>query len=370
MSRMGSLRDRLNRSASPVKSPSQLFESGSDIGDVNVSSLVEELKAARTLNRSLTEKLAQAESDLELVQRSKEEMHIEMEAKIAARGAALVDKIYSAQKERDIAVAARLKLANDERSEALERLKKLERDRGFDSGVESGSLIDDDIDMLNHDEMSFNDLLRKVESAENGLVIERHGAVIADRLAKAQRLTNRKRNSNEEQTIIKERDEARSKVKQLEEEVEKLKREKGEMEDNHRNIDRTRLKACQAQLKSAIREKEESENRARQLKEELENVRVYYSLHKSLSQEQGLRDQFNATMDNFEEKLRTKEGEIQLAQRSYDEVVAKMNALVREKSVLASQLKETLQQLKEEKTRADKLERLVTVLRKRITGSG
>ena len=54
MSRMGSLRDRLNRSVSPVKSPSQLFDSGSDIGDVNVSSLVEELKAARTLNRSVS----------------------------------------------------------------------------------------------------------------------------------------------------------------------------------------------------------------------------------------------------------------------------------------------------------------------------
>ena len=81
---------------------------------------------------------------------------------------------------------------------------------------------------------------------------------------------------------------------------------------------------------------------------------IYFSLHKSLSHEQGLRDQFNATMDNFEEKLRAKEGEIQLAHQSYDEVVAKMNALVREKSVIASQLKETLQQVKEERTRADK----------------
>ena len=81
---------------------------------------------------------------------------------------------------------------------------------------------------------------------------------------------------------------------------------------------------------------------------------AYCSLHKSLSQEQNLRDQFNCTMDNFEEKLRTKESEIQLAQRSYDEVVAKMNAVVREKSVMASQLQESIQQLKEEKMRADK----------------
>ena len=59
---------------------------------------------------------------------------------------------------------------------------------------------------------SFKDLLRKVESADDGIVIEKHGAVIAARLAKAQRVTNKKRSGNEEQTIMKERDEARAKV--------------------------------------------------------------------------------------------------------------------------------------------------------------
>ena len=79
-----------------------------------------------------------------------------------------------------------------------------------------------------------------------------------------------------------------------------------------------------------------------------------FSLHKSLSQEQGLRDQFNSTMDNFEEKLRATEGELQQAQRNYEDAVAKANALIREKSAMASQLHDTLAQLKEEKTRADK----------------
>ncbi|XP_065052275.1 mirror-image polydactyly gene 1 protein-like [Rhopilema esculentum] len=350
MSRMGTMRDRLSRSISPAKSPSQLFDSHLDLNDVNMSSLVEELKAARTLNRSLTEKLAQAESDLELAHRCKEEMQVEMEAKVAARGAALVDKIYAAQKERDAAILARLKMANDERNEAVERLKNWRK-------TEVLILV------------SFNELLRKVESADNGRLIERHGSVIADRLAKVQRMPNKRKNVDDEQRLIKERDEARSQVKRLEEEIEKIKKEKTENEENRRNSERTRLKACQAQLKSVLREKEDADNRARQLKEELENLRVYYSLHKSLSQEQGLRDQFNSTMDNFEEKLRATEGELQLAQRNYEDAVAKANALIREKSAMASQLHDTLAQLKEEKTRADKLERLVAVLRKRIAGN-
>ena len=54
MSRMGSIRDRLSKSISPVKSPSQLLDSRLEPGDVNMSGLVEELRAARTLNRSVS----------------------------------------------------------------------------------------------------------------------------------------------------------------------------------------------------------------------------------------------------------------------------------------------------------------------------
>ena len=41
----------------------------------------------------LTEKLAQAESELEMAKRSKEEMQVEMEAKIAARGAGIIQML-------------------------------------------------------------------------------------------------------------------------------------------------------------------------------------------------------------------------------------------------------------------------------------
>ena len=59
-------------------------------------------------------------------------------------------------------------------------------------------------------------------------------------------------------------------------------------------------------------------------------------------------------MDNFEEKLKQKEAELQIAQKSYDELVAKLNSTIREKNVMASQLQDSLEQLKEEKARADK----------------
>ena len=78
------------------------------------------------------------------------------------------------------------------------------------------------------------------------------------------------------------------------------------------------------------------------------------SLHRSLSQEQGLRDQFNQTMDSFEERLRQRDGEIQVAQRSYDDVVAKLKAVTQERTILSSQLQEAVKSQRQEKEKTDK----------------
>lgn len=56
-----------------------------------------------------------------------------------------------------------------------------------------------------------NDLLRKVEAAGNGRVIERHGTVLADRLAKAQR-SHKRKVVEDDSRLAKERDDARSQV--------------------------------------------------------------------------------------------------------------------------------------------------------------
>ena len=78
------------------------------------------------------------------------------------------------------------------------------------------------------------------------------------------------------------------------------------------------------------------------------------SLHRSLSQEQGLRDQFNQTMDSFEERLRQRDGEIQVAQRSYDDVVAKLKAVTQERTILSNQLQEAVKSQRQEKEKTDK----------------
>ena len=79
-----------------------------------------------------------------------------------------------------------------------------------------------------------------------------------------------------------------------------------------------------------------------------------FSLHRSLSQEQSLRDQFNQTMDSFETRLRARDTDIQQAQRSYDEVVEKLKVVSQERTTLAKQLEEASKNRRREKERADK----------------
>ena len=68
-----------------------------------------------------------------------------------------------------------------------------------------------------------------------------------------------------------------------------------------------------------------------------------------------MKHQFNSTLNDFETRLQEKDREIALAQKSYDELAAKMNAVTSEKSSLLSQLEDARERLKTEEKRADRL---------------
>lgn len=339
-------------------SPNPMLSSfGSD------TSFREELSAAQRLNLQLTDKLTKAEAEIQASKMSRDDLLAQTESQIAARGAALVEKIYQAQKERDAAMNARLKMAYSEREELLDKLRRTEREHtGFDSGVDS--VYDEE-----ESEPTMRSLLGRIASSETPESIDKHGNLMAYKIRTVQK--NRKKMVTEElKAVIAERDAAVEKSKALEAEVINLRKEIEIMKNQHKLIDRQRLKAIQNQSAQAIQERDLALKKSKRLEEEIETIRVYYSLHGSLTQEQSLRDQFNQTMDNFESRLRARDADIQQAQRSYDEVVAKLKSVSQERNTLAKQLEESSKNRQREKDRADKLERLVGVLRKRISDSG
>ncbi|KAK2560592.1 Mirror-image polydactyly gene 1 protein [Acropora cervicornis] len=312
------------------------------------SSFREELSVAQRLNLQVTNNNCLYTSILE----------------ISAIDAALVEKIYQAQKERDAAVNARLQLAHNEREELLDKLRRTEREHtGFDSGVDS--VYDEE----ESEQQTMKSLLGRLTNSETPDLIDKHGQLMADRIRTVQR--NRKRMVTEElKAVIAERDAAVEKAKSLEAEVINLRKEVEIMKNQQKSVDKQRLKAIQTQSTQALQEKDLALKKCKRLEEEMETIRVYYSLHRSLSQEESLRDQFNQTMNNFESRLRARDVDIQQAQRSYDDVVEKLKAVSQERNKLAKQLEESSKNRRKEKERADKLERLVGVLRKRISDSG
>ena len=59
-------------------------------------------------------------------------------------------------------------------------------------------------------------------------------------------------------------------------------------------------------------------------------------------------------MDRFESKLHERDNELQLAQNSTDELVARLQAIAREKDLISAQLTEAINSQTKEKERADK----------------
>ncbi|XP_057304241.1 mirror-image polydactyly gene 1 protein-like [Hydractinia symbiolongicarpus] len=327
--------------------------------------LLEELKAARSLNRTLTQKLSHVELELEEVLISKQELKVELEASLTGKGAALVDKIYTAQKERDNAMMTRLKLMSAENEELIQRLKAFEKNQKFDSGVENGSLLENDMH-VNPNDLSLNQVVDRMKSSQHSDTIEFHGDLVVEQLNKIQNYKN-KRSTSEYQQVKDERDQAREEILHLRDELKDLHNEREMLETQYRKNETNRLKTIQDQMKSVIQERDQTLQHSQQLQEKLEALKLQHSLKNSLSNEATLREQFTTTMDEFESKLNEKESQINTVRHSYDDLLAKLTKSLQDKNIIEKQLKSSIQQVTEERKRADRLERLVDVLRKRKT---
>uniref|UniRef100_A0A4W5M2L3 Mirror-image polydactyly 1 n=1 Tax=Hucho hucho TaxID=62062 RepID=A0A4W5M2L3_9TELE len=173
----------------------------------NIAFLLKELDSLRELNKKLQDKLAMKEKELETRLVDAELMHTQLDARACEKAGALVEEIYQAQRDRDQAVMARLRLANEERDEALLRAKRLQQAVA-------------DLENINPEESDadLEELLNRVNSADSALGIERSGGVIVDRLQKV-RERRRKITAEEMNAVIEERETALARCKRLEQDL-------------------------------------------------------------------------------------------------------------------------------------------------------
>ncbi|KAG8560799.1 hypothetical protein GDO81_015136 [Engystomops pustulosus] len=296
------------------------------------------------------------ERDLETLKLDAQLLEQAAEAKIAEKSADLVREVYSAQRERDDAIMARLRLANEERDEALLRVQQLEQ---YIREME-------DINPKESD-MTLQELLDKLEEAEDGADIVHNGDLILEHIRRSQE--RREQITAEEMgAVIIERDTARAQCKHLEKELHLL-RESKQICTDIVAAQRTFDPASKAPLTFLHHNQDKLAEDYKKLEEEIQTLNIYYSLHQSLSQEVNLKEQFSRAISLYEDAIRNRGELLKVTQHQNEE----LGRQLREAQCQNTELKESLRKAttcqKEMEDRAHKLERLVDVLRKKV-GSG
>ncbi|XP_074921631.1 mirror-image polydactyly gene 1 protein isoform X5 [Chelonoidis abingdonii] len=334
-------------------------ETGDLDKETNIAFLLKELDAVRAKNKKLQDKLSEKDKELKTIKLDLELQERATEAKIAEKTAALVEEVYTAQRERDEAVMARLRLANEERDEALLRAKHLEQ-----------SLKE--LENINPEEndMTLQELLNRINNADTGIAIQKNGAIIVDRI---HRTKERRKNITAEEmnAVIEERDAALSQCKRLEQELHHLKEQNQTSANNTRHLtaENNQERALKAKLLVIQQERETAIQQNKKLEEEIQTLRVYYSLHKSLSQEVSLKDQFNCTLSTYEDALKSSEDIVTITHRQNEQLATQLQQALTERINMELKLQQALEASQEAKEKVQTLERLVDVLRKKV-GAG
>uniref|UniRef100_A0A8C5WI94 Mirror-image polydactyly 1 n=2 Tax=Leptobrachium leishanense TaxID=445787 RepID=A0A8C5WI94_9ANUR len=324
-----------------------------DGGEQSPAALAEELDYLRQTNKKLQEDLMNRERELETLMLDASLQEQTSQARIAEKTAALVEEVYSAQRERDEAVMARLRLANQERDEALLQVQHLQ-------------MFLRELEDINPEEgdMTIQDLLARMVEAEGGMEIQQSGELILEHIRKS-RERRELITAEEMGVVIQERDSARAQVKHLEQELHKLRESTLVFTDEvaaHKSVE-THSKV---QLTSLQHDQDRVNERYKTLEEELQTLRVYYSLHQSLSQEVNLKEQYSRAVKLFEEALRNREELLSINRQQNQELTLQLHQAQNQCVKLEESLQKATGYQQDTEEKVHKLERLVDVLRKKV----
>ncbi|XP_055274246.1 mirror-image polydactyly gene 1 protein isoform X5 [Moschus berezovskii] len=324
-----------------------------------IALLLKELNILKASNKKLQEKLSKEDKEHRKLKLKLELQEKATEAQIAEKTAALVEEVYLAQKERDEAIMSRLQLANEERDEAIAQVKHMEM---------SLKLLEN----INPEEndMTLQELLNRINNADTGVAIQKNGAIIVDRIYKTKECKKRI-TAEEMNAVIEERDAALSQCKRLQQELHHLKEQKQTSANNMRHLtaENNQERALKAKLLAMQQARETAVQQYKKLEEEIQTLRVYYSLHKSLSQEENLKDQFNLTLSTYEEALKNRENIVSITQQQNEELATQLQQALTDRANMELELQHAVEASRTANDKVQKLERLVDVLRKKV-GAG
>lgn len=254
---------------------------------------------------------------------------------------------------------SRLRLANEERDEALLKTKRLEQ--AFE-GLENINPEEND--------MTLQELLNRINNADTRRAVDKNGDLIVDRIHKARE--RKKRITAEEiNAVVEERDAALSRCKRMEDELRFLKEQNQSMANNTTQLtaENNQESDLKDQLLTMKKERDFAFQLCKKEAEEIQTLKLYYSLHKSLSQEASLTDQFNVTLGTYGDALRASKGMISTTHQQNEDLASQLQLAMAEHADMDIKLQQALEAKNELIEKVQKLERLVDVLRKKV-GTG
>ncbi|XP_053553700.1 mirror-image polydactyly gene 1 protein isoform X2 [Bombina bombina] len=322
-------------------------------GEHNLAAMAKELDYLRQANKKLQEALMTRERELETLKLDAELQEQAAEARIAEKTAGLVEEVYRAQRERDEAVMARLRLANEERDEALLRVQqfKLYLKELEDISSEEG-------------DSSLQELLCRLWEANGSTAIQQNGNLILELIRKSRERRD-EITADEMGAVIRERDSARAQCKHLEEELHLLRESKQTSEDIV-TTEKTLEPPCKAELTFLQSDQDKVIENYKQLEEELQTLRVYYSLHQSLTQEVNLKEQYSKAITIYENALKNREELLSIIQQQNHQLCFQLQQAQGQNAEIQESLQRATSSQREAEEKVHKLERLVDVLRKKV----
>ena len=304
------------------------------------------LRESEERNEELSSRLNESEAEVQRLRLSQLRLETANSARVAAQSAELMKRLSSMQREREKVLTTQLRVALKERQEALERAGELVHGKDVTKLAENTEL---------------REIFREMRATEDPHELKHHGALL---VAKMKALKEEREGKIREklQSLQSERAAAEERVRELVQDVARLQRRLEMMETEYKLVDKTRIKSLQAQLEVAIGEQEQWQARCAKLEDTIETLRIVNSLQKSLKKEDEVKR-------SYEFELQRYKAELEAMQATIEEMVVERNMAIVERNQVVKERNDLAVKAQQEFDRAEQLQRIVNVLRKKARHS-
>ena len=308
--------------------------------------LVGLLRETEERNEELSTRLHESEVEVQRLRLAQLRLETTNSARVAAQSAELMKRLSSMQREREKVLTTQLRVALKERQEALERAGELVHGKDVTKLAENTEL---------------REIFQGMRATQDPHELKHHGAIL---VAKVKALKEERDGKIREKlrSLQSEKAAVEKRARELVFDVARLQRRLEMMETEYKLVDKTRIKALQAQLEATLQERDQWQERSSKLEDMIETLKIVNSLQKSLKKEEEVTRSYELEVQRYKVEL-------EAAHSTIEEIVVERNMAIVERNQVVKERNELAVKVQQEFDRAEQLKRIVNVLRKKTRHS-